>query len=151
MSDTFYMTLAEAELIIARERDPRLPRLRRNGQPRGPRNEGGRKRRRRAEGLGRTKVPNGGVDPQRYATHEMRVEVFNRDGGRCRYCSLGLTLQTANIDHVIAWKRSGRTDPINLVSSCWRCNKAKKNSHMVRPRHLGKKPRDPFGSRVDEG
>ncbi len=98
--------------------------------------------RRAAEGLGRTKVK--GVDPLRYATHAMRLEVFKRDGGRCRYCGVEVTLATANMDHVIAWKRHGATLPSNLVTACALCNKAKRNSHSVRPRHLGKKPRDHF-------
>ena len=94
------------------------------------------------QGLGRTRVA--GFDSVRYAPHAMRLTVLKRDDYCCRYCGRAVTLESANIDHVIAWKRHGATAVTNLVTSCSQCNQAKKNSHVARPRHLGKKPSDPF-------
>ena len=96
----------------------------------------------RQQGLGRTRVQ--GFDPVRYAPHEMRVQVLERDGYRCRYCDFGLTLRTAMIDHVVPWKDHGATQVTNPVTSCSLCNKAKGNKKGIRPRHLGKKPSDQF-------
>ena len=98
--------------------------------------------RRAAQGLGNTKGLV--VDPLRYASPEMRVAVFQRDKGMCRYCGKQLTLETANMEHVIPWKHLGKTDPTNLVTACADCNRAKRNRMDVRPRVLGRKPTNPF-------
>lgn len=97
------------------------------------------------QGLGKTKVS--GFDPVRYAPYFLRIQVLERDEYHCRYCGQKLTLQTSNIDHVIAWSRHGATVITNLVTACGMCNKSKSAGHGVKPRHLGKKPRDPFKSK----
>jgi len=104
--------------------------------------EAARKQRRRAEGLGKTKVS--GLDPKRWAPSDMKLEILERDGYCCRYCGVTVTFRKANIDHVVPWHRHGATTPSNLVTSCAKCNVAKGGGQHVRPRHLGKKPGDLF-------
>ncbi len=100
----------------------------------------------RQQGLGRTRVR--GFDPVRYAPHEMRLAVLKRDDYTCRYCGTSVTLASANIDHVVPWNRHGSTVITNMVTSCGRCNKTKGNRGGIKPRHIGKKPRDQFKSRT---
>lgn len=67
------------------------------------------------------------MDSQRYASHIQRENILLRDGGRCRYCGIVVTMQSANMDHVKPWKRGGRTKGKNLVTCCQACNKVKGN------------------------
>jgi len=73
------------------------------------------------------------LDKLRYATHEMRIVILERDKYQCRYCSSPVTLESANIDHVIPWKLGGRTHSSNLVVACTTCNRNKGNGVGVRP------------------
>lgn len=83
------------------------------------------------------------LDSQRYAYSELRAEVLKRDKYRCRYCNVKVTDETANIDHAKPWQNGGKTKPVNLVTCCRDCNKAKGNEswqphgtkkHFVAPR-----------------
>ena len=57
--------------------------------------------------------------------------VFNRDGGRCRYCRRRCGRTTSDegtrweIDHVVPVAAGGRDLPENLVLACRRCNQRK--------------------------
>ena len=73
------------------------------------------------------------LDPARYASPGLRATVLHRDKYRCRYCQCKVTKDSANIDHVVAWKHGGATVLRNLVASCKPCNKAKGNASR-RPR-----------------
>jgi 5-methylcytosine-specific restriction endonuclease McrA len=52
----------------------------------------------------------------------LRALVLHRDGHRCLRCGAGGQLQ---IDHVLAWRLGGRTQPKNLQVLCGECNRAK--------------------------
>jgi 5-methylcytosine-specific restriction endonuclease McrA len=69
-----------------------------------------------------------GVDKKRYADKKQRARILARDGYLCRYCKRPVSMETANIDHVIPWKHGGRTTDANLVSCCRFCNYQKGNS-----------------------
>lgn len=72
----------------------------------------------------------------RYAPYELRIQVLQRDGFRCRYCKCDLRQRRANIDHVVPWAKGGRTSIENLVSACADCNKRKLNSMGIKPKSL---------------
>jgi hypothetical protein len=54
-----------------------------------------------------------------------RFEVFKRDGFTCRYCGRMSPDVILEIDHVIPICEGGSDDPMNLVTSCWECNRGK--------------------------
>ena len=76
------------------------------------------------------------LDKQRYATHKQRKAILQRDGYKCRYCQVKVTLQTCNIDHVKPWKYGGKTVAKNLVTCCQPCNKLKLNQRLIEPLRL---------------
>lgn len=47
-------------------------------------------------------------------------EVFRRDSYTCRYC--GADDQPLTVDHVVVWEEMGPSIPMNLISSCKKCN-----------------------------
>lgn len=59
-------------------------------------------------------------DGREHITRDMRLAIFNRDGGMCRYCqSSGGPF---HIDHVVPWAIGGVSDMSNLVLACAPCN-----------------------------
>jgi hypothetical protein len=59
----------------------------------------------------------------------LRLLVFERDEGRCRYCRLAQIGQGAvlHVNHILPKSRGGRTDPDNLVLQCPYCSLHKSN------------------------
>jgi 5-methylcytosine-specific restriction endonuclease McrA len=51
--------------------------------------------------------------------------LWQRDGGRCQYCSVKVTLSEATVDHVIPRARGGQHNWMNLVIACSPCNQRK--------------------------
>ena len=62
-----------------------------------------------------------------YIPVELRRLTYERARGRCEYCLIPDTavLAAHEIDHIIAQKHGGLTDPENLALSCALCNKYK--------------------------
>jgi len=54
-----------------------------------------------------------------------RFEVFKRDEFTCRYCGRTTPEVVLEADHVVPICEGGSDDPINLVTSCWECNRGK--------------------------
>lgn len=62
-----------------------------------------------------------------YISAALRQQVFERAHGRCEYCLIpeSVALVPHQVDHIIALKHSGSTEPENLALSCTLCNKHK--------------------------
>lgn len=56
-----------------------------------------------------------------------RRRIFERDGGKCKYCNYILTIKTMTLDHKIAKSKGGTNDDNNLVACCYYCNMIKAN------------------------
>jgi hypothetical protein len=54
-----------------------------------------------------------------------RFEIFKRDNFTCRYCGHTSPDVVLEIDHVVPVCEGGTDDAINLVTSCWSCNRGK--------------------------
>lgn len=54
-----------------------------------------------------------------------RFEVFKRDDFTCKYCGRKSPEVVLECDHVVPVCEGGSSDPINLVTSCWDCNRGK--------------------------
>jgi len=51
-----------------------------------------------------------------------RHNIFARDDHTCQYCGKTLARRLLNLDHVVPRSRGGRTNWLNIVTSCIRCN-----------------------------
>jgi CRISPR/Cas system Type II protein with McrA/HNH and RuvC-like nuclease domain len=60
--------------------------------------------------------------------NEIRIKVFKRDDYTCAYCKQkGGILE---IDHIIPFSKGGSDELNNLVTSCRKCNRQKKNKSV---------------------
>lgn len=57
----------------------------------------------------------------------MRFEIFKRDGFTCQYCGGKAPDVILEIDHVKPISKGGKTNMLNLVTSCYECNRGKSN------------------------
>lgn len=63
-------------------------------------------------------------------TARLRNFIKSRDGHACRYCSASVAEEPnllLEVDHIIPVSRGGLSDPDNLQTLCWRCNRRKSN------------------------
>jgi 5-methylcytosine-specific restriction endonuclease McrA len=54
-----------------------------------------------------------------------RKNVWVRDGGKCQYCGVKISLNDFTYDHVIPQRAGGPTSWENIVCACVRCNQKK--------------------------
>lgn len=57
----------------------------------------------------------------------IRFEIFKRDNFQCQYCGKRVPEVILEIDHIIPKSKGGKDDSINLVTSCFSCNRGKSN------------------------
>lgn len=62
-----------------------------------------------------------------YVPAPLRRMVVERAGNRCEYCGIpeAATFAAHELDHIVAQKHGGQTEPGNLALSCALCNKHK--------------------------
>lgn len=58
-------------------------------------------------------------------TTRTRFEIFKRDSFTCRYCGRKSPEVVLEIDHIMPVCEGGGDDAINLITSCWECNRGK--------------------------
>ena len=63
-------------------------------------------------------------------TKRTRFEIFKRDSFTCRYCGRKSPEVVLEIDHVIPKSKRGRDDGMNLVTSCFDCNRGKSDKNL---------------------
>lgn len=66
------------------------------------------------------------LEPDFYNIRENRIQVYERDDYKCRYCNKQLTRFTTTLDHVHPVADGGSNSLENLVTACLECN-SKKN------------------------
>lgn len=59
-----------------------------------------------------------------------RQEIFDRDGGMCRYCGVTLTPNDWHLDHIVPIARGGAHTRENTTASCEACNLSK-HDHLL--------------------
>ncbi len=78
---------------------------------------------------------------------EKRARVYERDGGRCRYCNRGLKKHNMTLDHIRPLHKGGTHADENLALACLRCNIKKANNMTLLP--MGMRQKDLMPSRKD--
>jgi hypothetical protein len=56
---------------------------------------------------------------------KLRFEVFKRDSFTCQYCGLKAPDVILEVDHIKPVKEGGTNDLLNLITSCYICNRGK--------------------------
>jgi 5-methylcytosine-specific restriction endonuclease McrA len=66
---------------------------------------------------------------------KIRFEIFKRDGFKCAYCGKTPPEATLEIDHVEPISKGGTDEMVNLITSCFECNRGKSNIklNMITP------------------
>jgi hypothetical protein len=66
---------------------------------------------------------------------KIRFEVLKRDGFKCGYCGKTPPDVILEVDHIVPVSDGGKDDIINLITSCFDCNRGKSNIslHMITP------------------
>lgn len=67
-----------------------------------------------------------GKIPKREVTFSRR-NIYRHYGYRCCYCGLSFPSEELNLDHILPRSRGGKTDWLNIVTSCIPCNLRKGN------------------------
>jgi 5-methylcytosine-specific restriction endonuclease McrA len=57
----------------------------------------------------------------------LRASVWAKSQGRCHYCGFKLDNNLFTCDHIYPRSKGGKTEIGNLVASCPRCNRKKKD------------------------
>ena len=60
----------------------------------------------------------------------LRFEIFKRDDFTCRYCGQKTPNVVLEVDHVVPVCDDGTNDELNLVTSCWSCNRGKSGTPL---------------------
>jgi hypothetical protein len=60
-------------------------------------------------------------------TKKIRFEILKRDNFTCQYCGKKAPETEMEVDHIIPVSRGGTHDYSNMTTSCFACNKGKKN------------------------
>lgn len=55
----------------------------------------------------------------------VRFEVFKRDGFKCQYCGRSSPEVILEVDHIVPVSEGGGNEPLNLITSCFDCNRGK--------------------------
>jgi len=63
-------------------------------------------------------------------TKKMRFEVFKRDKFTCQYCGRQAPEIVLEIDHIKPISKGGANDILNLITSCFDCNRGKTNREL---------------------
>lgn len=59
-----------------------------------------------------------------------RFEIFKRDGFTCRYCGKQPPDTVLEVDHINPVANGGDNDPLNLITSCFDCNRGKADKEL---------------------
>lgn len=57
----------------------------------------------------------------------LKKYVYERDHRRCHFCNKELQFKQISLDHYLPKSKNGSNDIFNIVLSCKKCNKEKKN------------------------
>jgi 5-methylcytosine-specific restriction endonuclease McrA len=69
-----------------------------------------------------------------------KFNVFLRDEYTCLYCDKDVNRNSATLDHVIPLSKGGKTDWLNIVTSCGHCNSTKGNNTNMKPKYKPYRP-----------
>lgn len=73
--------------------------------------------------------------------YKLRWGVLNRDHFTCQYCGQSAPAVKLEIGHIIAIVNGGKTESDNLITSCYACNRGKRDELTVHKSNIPKMPK----------
>lgn len=64
------------------------------------------------------------------SSKKLRFEIFKRDKFTCRYCGGKSPSVILEVDHIVPRSSGGNDDQMNLVTSCFSCNRGKSDRNL---------------------
>lgn len=61
---------------------------------------------------------------------KLRFEIFKRDSFKCQYCGAKPPKVPLEVDHIVPVSKGGKNDELNLITSCFDCNRGKSNNEL---------------------
>lgn len=61
---------------------------------------------------------------------KIRFEVFKRDSFTCQYCGDSAPKTVLEVDHIMPVSKGGDNSLLNLITSCFNCNRGKSNKSL---------------------
>jgi len=61
---------------------------------------------------------------------KVRFEIFKRDSFTCQYCGSKAPDVILEVDHILPVKEGGSNDIMNLITSCFNCNRGKRDKKL---------------------
>ena len=71
---------------------------------------------------------------RRKMTLELREAILRRDNWTCQCCGNSVFKEpnlALEVDHIIPVSKGGKTEPNNLQTLCWRCNRRKSDNIVI--------------------
>lgn len=76
--------------------------------------------------------------PRENIEKKIRFEVFKRDSFKCQYCGRSAPDIILEVDHIVPICENGDSNIINLITSCFDCNRGKGSRLLSDQSALGK-------------
>ena len=70
------------------------------------------------------------MEERKPISKKLRFEVFKRDKFTCQYCGRMAPDVVLEVDHIKPVSKGGKNELINLVTSCFECNRGKSNKEL---------------------
>lgn len=67
------------------------------------------------------------MNSSKVISKKLRFEIFKRDKFKCQYCGRNAPDVVLEVDHINPKSKGGGKDILNLITSCFDCNRGKKN------------------------
>lgn len=74
------------------------------------------------------------IRERRKMTEAMRLSIIKRDNYTCAICGNSIYKEPnllMEVDHIIPISLGGKTEPNNLQTLCWRCNRTKRDHVLI--------------------
>lgn len=71
---------------------------------------------------------------RRKMTLELREAILRRDNWTCQCCGNSVFKEpnlALEVDHIIPVSKGGKTEPNNLQTLCWKCNRRKSDNIVI--------------------
>lgn len=59
--------------------------------------------------------------------NSVRFKIFKRDAFKCQYCGSQPPAVVLEVDHILPSSKGGSDDLVNLITSCFSCNRGKRD------------------------